>query len=287
MDTAVDNRQNGSNQTDPSVGGVAGEAVSRRIKWAEVTSFPENPPISDNRIARLRKARGYDHNIIGTPELADNSAGAFPDYPPETIFVLDRNNRLQIARLENALDKEFIGKLWRGLSREQMHERALGGNDRRTPKPAERFLRRVAMGDVRLRQINAVIEEMNWRVTYERADGGLSCTHEIEWLWDQGGRTVLTKTIETYEAAFGRSAQSRQANVVKGIGAFWVLYPEADIARVVSCLDELGVKDLFELGRSRRNDLSMAHLHNGMVDVMRHRYNKGLGRESRLPERRL
>jgi hypothetical protein len=273
---------------------------TKRVRWSELEPFPDNPPVSMPRVARLIKERGgYSPTAVGTPEVGDNSALAFPDFPEETLFVLDGNNRRVIAEQEGRLEDQIIVKLWIGLSEGEMHELCDGINDRRTTRPAERFLRRCKSGPggATQRAIKATVEESGWRVDYVRAPQQLTCTKELEWIW-AGGRKpsinsgvyagAVSRALETYEGAFGAEVSGtvgRQASLIKGLGAFWLLYPDADLEGVIKSISDLEPIDLYNKGRSRKLDLRLSNLYGGIVDVLRNRYNKNR-RGGRLPERR-
>lgn len=273
---------------------------SKRYRWSELTPLPDNPPISPTRINRLISEQdGYSRIAVGTPEVGDNSTLAYPQFPEETLFILDGNNRYEIARLEGKLDEEIIVKLWSGLTMGEMHDLCDGINDRRTRRPAERFLRacKSERRGATERAIKAIVEETGWRVGYEHGDGVLACTKELEWIWAGGRRPslnsgthrgALIRTLSTYEQAFGRekagSKLTRTASVVKGLGAFWLVYPDADPDGLVAALKGLEPKELYDSARQRRIDLRLSSLPNGMIDVLRNRYNKGR-RGGRLPER--
>jgi hypothetical protein len=274
---------------------------SKRIKWSALEPFPDNPPVSMPRIGRLMKERGgYDPTALGTPEIADNSALAFPDFPEETLFILDGNNRYVMADLGKALDEEIIAKLWTGLTEAEMHERCDGINDRRTIRPAERFLRRCKRpaGGATQRAIMATVEEMGWEIAYDRGARRLACTKELEWIW-AGGRkpgrntgahaAALSRALECYAESFGAENSGKGgyiANLIKGLGAFWLLYPDADLEGVIASISDLEPMDLYNKGRQRRIDLRLTNLYGGIIDVIRNRYNKGR-RSGRLPERRM
>lgn len=274
---------------------------SKRVKWSDLEPFPDNPPVSMPRIGRLMKERGgYDPTALGTPEIADNSALAFPDYPEDTLFILDGNNRYVMADLGKALDEEIIVKLWSGLTEAEMHERCDGINDRRTTGPAEVFLRRCKRpaGGATQRAIKAAVEEQGWEIAYARAHARLTCTKELEWIWAGGRRPSITsgahagalaRTLETYSGAFGYengAQQGRMASLIKGLGAFWLLYPDAEFDGVVASISDLTQLDLYNKGRQRKEDLRLTNLYGGIIDVVRNRYNKGR-RSGRLPERRI
>lgn len=273
---------------------------SKRIRWSELTPFPDNPPVSMPRISRLMKERGgYDPTALGTPEIADNAALAFPDFPADTLFILDGNNRYVMAGQGDCLNEEIIVKLWTGLSEAEMHERCDGINDRRTIKPAERFLRRCKrpVAGATQRAIKAAVEDMGWSIGYERDRDRLSCTKELEWVWAGGRRPgassgahagALSRALEVYGESFGEEAvkDGRQASLIKGLGAFWLLYPDADLAKVISCISDLSSTELHSKGRQRKEDLRLTNLYGGIIDVIRNRYNRGRG-SGRLPERRI
>lgn len=102
-------------------------------------------------------------------------------------------------------------------------------------------------------------------------------------------QTLLARCLETYRAAFGEGGdakEGRQASIIKGLGAFWLLYPDADLEGVIKSIAELSPMDLYNKGRQRKEDLRLTNLYGGIIDVIRNRYNRGR-RSGRLPERRV
>jgi hypothetical protein len=120
--------------------------VSKRLRWDQTVPMPGNPVYS-KRVDQMRKnGPGYQPTQVGSPIVADNAELVFADYPPETLFVLDGGHRRALAEEDGQLEGEFIAELWRGLTRAEMYRRRRGANDRRTVKPAERFIEMAAEG---------------------------------------------------------------------------------------------------------------------------------------------
>lgn len=258
------------------------EHVKRRLSWQDVEPMPGNP-IYPRRIAAMRKQwGGYDPSIVGSPAIADNTGLAFPELPEDALVVLDGHHRRQLALEDGRLDDEFLADLHRGLTPAQAHRKRRGLNDRRTVKPAERFIELVHEGDLRCRLIAETVEGLGWRITYEREDGGLSCTNELEWIWDQhGGKAAMIRAITSYEGIWGMREDSAQARVIKGLGAFWLAYPKADPERLVSVVRRPGIT-VSQLYTSGRHDNESLVYITGVYDGIRHvlalLYNRGIRR---------
>ena len=275
--SAVAQRSANGHHSDPR------NVVKRRLTWNDVEPFPGNP-IYQGRLASMRREwGGYNHAIVGAPAIFDNSAEAFPEYPPDTLFIGDGNHRRKLAESDSQLDVEFVADLYRGLSRKEMFNRRRGLNDRRTVKPAERFIAMVEEGDASLRRLKEAVEACGWTIDYESGKGALSCTNELQWIWKRD-RAALTKTLSTYSAAFGTAPEKAQARVIKGIGSFWVKYPEASQERLEMVLNRIKPKkanhtraeQLYREGRFTASEFSSY----GVADGIRHRavwyYNENL-----------
>jgi hypothetical protein len=249
--------------------------VKRRMSWQHVVPFPGNP-VYEGRLRTMRREwNGYDHRIVGSPAIFDNSAGAYPDLPEDTLIVGDGNHRRALAEQDGKLDAEFIADLYRGLSRAEMHRLRRGLNDRRTVKPAEVFLERFEEGDTTKRAIKSRVEKLGWQITHERADGGLSCTNELEWIFARD-KNAMVHAIATYEACWGKREAREQARVIKGLGAFWIKYPHADEARLWKCMSGQSVADLYRAGKSSADDLPfIKSVYDGIRYVLVMNYNRG------------
>lgn len=269
-----------------------------RMTWADTTPFPDNP-IFEGRLTNLtRRWGGYRHDLIDTPLIFDNTANAFPEYPPETLFVGDGNHRRELARRHEALNSEFIARLHRGLTAAEMYEKREGSNDRRTVKPAEVFLQRAARFPHGTEAaIKAEVEGLGWVISYERESGGLPYVNELRWLWERN-KAAPALAIRTYEAAFGRDGTGGQGAVLKGLGAFWLRYPGADADRVLKALKAIEGRDrhgepskapadrlqaLYRSGKAARSDRTyIKSTHDGVRHSVAMDYNAS-ARKGHLP----
>lgn len=255
--------------------------VKRRMTWNDVTPFPGNP-IYKGRLASMRKEwGGYYHGIVGSPAIYDNSAMAFPDFPPETLFVGDGNHRHQLALQDGKVSEEFLADLYRGMTRAEMFKVRRGLNDRRTVKPAETFLALVEEGDLKKRTLKDAVEGLGWAITHDRASGGLPCVNELEWIWARD-KAAMLRAIQTYERAFGVEPDKSQARVIKGLGQFWVKYPDADSDRLVKSLKGVKVDALYLSGKTQKEAVSFVKtVFGGIAYVLAMGYNKNLDLKSK------
>jgi len=251
--------------------------VKRRLTWADVVPFPGNP-IYEQRVEQMRKQwGGYDPSIVGSPAIADNAAHPFPELPEDALIVVDGNHRRALAEREGRLEDEFLADLHRGATRAELSRLRRGLNDRRTVKPAERFLELVAEGDAAKKIVKDRVEEVGWRITHEREPGGLSCTNELEWIYKRDPH-ALTYTLLSYMAIWGPRDYRSQARVVKGLGAFWIRYPDADLERLQVTMRRSGmsVDELFETGRQVNADTPrLKGVWDGIRYVLAAQYNRG------------
>lgn len=263
--------------------------VKRRMTWADVTPMPGNP-IYGKRVEQMRReGGGYLSSLVGSPTIADNSELAFPELPEDTLLVLDGGHRRSLAEQEGKLDDEFLADLRRGLPREEMYRIRRGLNNRRTVKPAERFIEMVEEGDAHKRALMEAVHRAGWRITYDREEGGLSCTNELEWIWARS-RSALGLALISYEGVWQQRPFRAQARVVKALGAFWITYaestPPAKIERLVDKLlaSSYDPDSLYMAGRNEYELLSFIRsLADGIVYVIRGVYNDRAPRKARLP----
>lgn len=277
MSSAVVGRTNGAVANDRPT--VKRGDVTRRVNWTEITPFPDNP-IYERRLHRMDKEwDGYNHAIIGVPELADNSAGAFPDLPKDALLNLDANHRQALAYRHGHEKDDFIAKIHRGLSYSAMLTIKMGLAARRVVDPAEKFIDYAnAKPNSDQAKIRDTVEGLGWRVTHTRQDGGLSCTRELEWIWARD-HFALTKAIETYTAVWGMTSGMRpdrkgQSHVIKGLGDFWIRYPQANAQRVVQALSGVTVKELHDAGNRQKEIPHIKSVYAGVRYTIAQLYNK-------------
>lgn len=277
MAVAAPRRTNGSQSRDRGV-------VKPRMTWEATVPFPENP-MYEGRLRQMeREWGGYAHSIVGSPAIFDNSANAFPEYPLDTLFVGDGNHRRELARRHKKLDQEFVAELYRGLSRAEMFNRRRGLNDRRTVRPSERFLALAEENKLGTEaQIKDAVEGLGWRISHQREEQGIPFVNELMWVWKRD-KGAMVRAIQTYETAFGtKAAWNGQGLVLKGLGAFWIKYPDADPDRLVRSLNGVTVTQLYDSGRSQRNAATfIKSVHDGVRYSLAMGYNRA-GRKGRLP----
>lgn len=258
--------------------------VKRRMTWREVTYFPDNP-IYPRRVEAMRangrSGSGYNDDIVGSPEVFDNSELAFPEYPSETLFVGEGNHRRKLAEEEGVLGAEFLANLHRGLTRAEMHKRRRGFNDKRTVKPAETFLHLAEENRLgQEAQVKDVVEGLGWSISHTGGDHVLFCTNELMWIWNKS-RGAVTGAIMSYEEAFGtawkKGDTNAQARIIKGLGAFWIRYPDADMDRLVKSLkrDKQTPNKVYSAARNQKETLSfISNIADGVRYVLAQVYNK-------------
>lgn len=258
--------------------------VKRRMTWADVRPFPDNP-IYAQRLEQMRRNwGGYDPTIVGSPAIADNTAGAFPEYEADTLVVVDGNHRRALAEQDGKLGDEFLGELHLGKTRAELHRMRRGLNDRRTVKPAERFLELCAEGDRSKIVVKERVEETGWHISHDREPQGLACTNELEWIYARGP-LALTLAIASYGMIWGYRDAKSQARVMKGLGAFWISYPDAELDRLAVQMRRSGmsVDELFAVGRQvSQNTPRLKGVWDGIRYSLAAQYNRG-HRKGQLP----
>jgi len=265
--------------------------VKRRLTWADVMPMPGNP-IYGKRVEQMRKeGGGYLSSLVGSPTIADNSEKAFPELPEDALLVLDGGHRRRLAEEQGQLSDEFLADLRRGLSRQEMYRIRRGLNNRRTVKPAERFIEMAEEGDPHKVALKEAVERMGWRITYDREEGGLPCTNELEWIWEKD-RSALVLALTSYESLWEQQPFKAQARIIKALGAFWAIYaytePSATMETFVSQLKRSNYDpdSLYAAGKNEQFHLSyIASVLDGIVYVIKNTYNHRLASRRKLPGR--
>lgn len=262
------------------------KAVKRRTTWEALEPMPSAfNPIYDKRLQVMRKqGGGYRSDLVGTPIVVGNERLPFEDRPEETQIILDGNHRYRLAEAEQQLSDEILIDYRPSLSRHEIFELRQGIDTRRTVKPAERFIQLREMGDPTKRQISRDIAQCGFAITHERADGGLSCTNELEWIY-RAKPAAMTQAILSYLAVWGVKQYSSQARVIKGLGAFWIRYPDADFARLTGAVARSGisVNALYDAGKLEQDKLPfIKSVADGIRYVLAGTYNHSLSPSRRL-----
>lgn len=262
------------------------KAVKRRTTWEALTPMPSAfNPIYPRRIEAMRKrGRGYRSDLVGTPVVVGNEHFAFDDLPEDARIILEGNHRYRLAESEGKLNDEILIDYRANLSRREIFDLRLGIDTRRTVKPAERFIQLREMGDLTKQMISHDVEQCGFMITHERQDGGLSCTNELEWIYTRKPG-AMTQAILSYMGIWGLKESNAQARVIKGLGAFWIRYPDADMDRLTGAARRanLSVNALYDAGKNEQDKLPfIKSVTDGIRYVLAGTYNHGLTPRSRL-----
>src|ERR1044071_5073664 len=124
MGIATAIRKNGSVETHNGAGEskLKGDSVTRRFKWDDIQPFPGNPLLT-TRIEQMEKRwGGFVPQVVGIPLVADNTAGAFPEYEGDAIVMVNGHHRQALAKKNGHGQDEIICELKRGATREELHK---------------------------------------------------------------------------------------------------------------------------------------------------------------------
>jgi len=260
--------------------------VKRRTTWTMLTPMPSAfNPIYPKRLEAMRKqGGGYRSDLVGTPVVVGNERLAFADLPEDAHVILEGNHRYRLAEQDNQLDTEIMIDYRPALTRREVFDLRLGIDTRRTVKPAERFIQLREMGDLRKQKISHEVELLGFQITHERQDGGLSCTNELEWIYDRAPG-AMTQAVLSYLLTWGLKESNAQARVIKGLGAFWIRYPDADLERLGTALrrGNVTVNGLYDAGKNEFDKLPfIKSVTDGIRYVLAGTYNHGLPQRQRL-----
>ncbi len=215
-----------------------GTAVSKRIKWQDMHDLPNNP-INIARIERIEREGGFKPHLVGTPEVALNDNGAFPDLPDDAYITIDGHHRKTLWSRANgsAGPEDVICKVHRGLTRAEVEALFLAANDYRTHHVNELFVHRVASGERKAQNINKIIVDAGFHVPPHGTPvkNGIRGVNACEWVFD-GGKSkgvskihpiALTRTLEGLRTMYPNDKDVTKSNVVKGLGLFHLRYGNA------------------------------------------------------------
>lgn len=189
---------------------------------------------------------GYVPQIVGIPLVADNTAGAFPEYDPEAIVMVNGHHRRALAKQHGHGQDEVICELLRGQNRETLHKRFRQTNDFRSINHAEKFLHRVGQKESKSLEILELLTIEGYRPSTSPNGAAMTIhsTGALEWIWDGGDkalrkrrgkgphRAALALTLSGYRT-LAPERFTQQSALLKGLGAFYLRYPEVDSERLI------------------------------------------------------
>lgn len=278
---------------------TGGSSVTRRFTWDAIEEFPGNP-ILETRLDQMVKRWGrYIPEAVGVPLVADNSAGAFPEYPDDAIVMVNGHHRRALAmRYERGRD-EVTCELLRGYSRKQLHLIFRQVNDFRQVSHAENFLHRIGQGEAKALAILEIMEREGFRPT-RTPNGGdsIHSTQALEWIWDGADaamrrrrgdgphRAALTFALRGYKELTRGKAFGRQGTLLKGLGAFYLRYPDADPSRLMEKLGDAypNAGALMDAAKQAKEDYRLSNNHEAFGFIARLQYNGTRRGKHTLPE---
>lgn len=219
--------------------------VSRRVRWDDMVHLPNNP-INNARIRRIEQHGGFKAEFVGTPELALNDAGAFPDLPDDALVIIDGHHRAVLRERANGNKgpDDVICKVHRGLTRSQVEQRWLAVQDARAHHPNELFVHRVQAGEVKARALMGLIEDSGfWVPPYQPngdMKGAIRSVIAVEWIYDGGKsegsklhRADVVRTLDGLRGMYPHDGSATKSNMLKGLGAFFLRYgDQVDLDRL-------------------------------------------------------
>lgn len=275
-------------------------SVTRRFKWDDIEAFPGNP-LLETRLSQMEKRwGGYIPQVVGIPLVADNAGGAFPEYDADAIIMVDGHHRMALAKRSGRGQEEVICELKRGETREALHRIFRQYNDNRSVNHAEKFLHRIGEGESKAVSILEVLEREGYCPT--TTPGGVKdaihSTGTLEWIWDGGDkglrkrrgkgphRGALTLTLTAYRA-LAPERFSKQSSLLKGLGAFYLRYPDLDSDRLISRLQEQyggNADKLLSAAKQAKTDFHLPNNYEAFGFMARLAYNGHRGGKHTLPE---
>lgn len=275
-------------------------SVTRRFKWDDIEVFPGNPLLERRLKQMTTRWGGFLPQIVGIPLVADNTAGAFPEYGSDAIVMVNGHHRQALAKQHGHGQDEVICEFLRGQTREVLHERFRQTNDFRQINHAELFMHRVGQREAKAVEIMEVLEREGYKPsTFLIIDPTtIHSTSSLEWIWDGGDRFLrkrrgkgphrgtLTLTLNAYRTLTSGKAIKAESALLKGLGAFFLRYPESDSGRLTDRLTQKydSAGRLLDSAKQAKEDFRLRNAYEAFGFVARMTYNGSRGGKHSLPE---
>lgn len=276
-------------------------SVTRRFRWDDIELFPGNPLLGTRLAQMAKRWGGYVPQVVGVPLVADNTAGAFPEYGSDAIIMVNGHHRQALAKEHGHGQDEIICELKRGHTREELHHIFRQVNDSRSINHAEKFLHRVGQKEPKALEILTLMEQEGFAPT--TSPGGtanaIHSTGSLEWVWDGGDaflkkrrgngphRDAVAHALSAYRTLVP-GPFTQQSALLKGLGAFFLRYPEADYDRLLEKLQTQypNVQKLLGAAKQAKQDFHLPNNYAAFGFIARLAYNGGrrVGGKNTLPE---
>lgn len=286
------------------------EEASKRMAEGGKKSSPGRPEKGGQNSATLsepahKRATAEAGKKLGVSRDSVEKARALTNNRPDLAEKVERGQISLNAAVEQDRGyptNEVICELLRGKKREELHEMFRQVNDARTINHAEKFLHRIGQKEPKALEIVALLEREGFNVS--TSAGGTSgaqihSTAVLEWIWDGGDKALqkrrgkgphrgaLTLALAAYRHLAGDRHFTQQGALLKGLGAFFLRYPEVDSDRLLTKLQEryASVPKLLAATKQTKDDFRISRNYEAFGFIARNAYN-GSRRQSKqtLPE---
>lgn len=276
--------------------------MTRRFAWQDIETFPGNPILETRLDQMIQRWGGYIPEAVGVPLVADNSAGAFPEYPGDAVVMVNGHHRQALALRYDRGKDEVTCELLRGYTRKQLHLIFRQVNDNRNISHAEKFMHRIGQGEAKVLAIVDVMEREGFKPSSNGRTGewgeGIYSTQAIEWVWDGGDaalrkrrgngphRDALTLALRGYKVLTEGKKLGKQGTLLKGLGAFYIRYPDADPDRLMERLTAAfsSPDRLMDAAKMAKEDYRLPNNHEAFGFIARLQYNGSRRGRHTLPE---
>jgi hypothetical protein len=211
--------------------------VVRTIEAVPVGLLSFDPTVNRAPIAaKVRKIReNFQPMLVGVPVVSKRTDG---DY-----VVLDGQHRVLAIVTNPALGEEYElpCECLAGLTREQEAAIFLGLNRDRTPtKPYDQFRVGVVAGNPSYVAIQRVLSDLGLKAGASAGTNRVGCVRALESILDKHGEEILHTALAVLVDAFGRDAETFDADLCHAVAIILATNPGVDAGRLAARMSKDG-----------------------------------------------
>lgn len=208
-------------------------------------------------------------------------------------YIIDGQHRVEAMRQMGWGDQRIPCECFVGLTQRQEAALFLHRNDRIAVRTFDKFRVRITSGDPVARGVEAILSHFNLQLgQYRSGENAVSAVNALEKVYrgagiasQAEGQNALHLTLATIINAWGRESRNFDAQIVAGLGLFYLRYTIRKTDHLVQKLASMpgGVAGVIGQAKTLR-DAYGGSLSKAVAGFVARRYNHGLRKSDKLQD---
>ena len=177
-------------------------------------------PIADTRVSSKAQATFSEARAERIAANFDLEALGYPvvNFRDGHWYIIDGQHRVAALKIMGWGDQQVQCEAYEGLTEEQEAVLFLGRNDKRNPKPLDKFLVALTAGRSDEQDIARTVHAQGLKVGHGAADGTIGAVTALSSVYHRAGPVVLGRALRIIRDAYASDRVAFRPDVIKGLG---------------------------------------------------------------------